>query len=356
MKRSLTHIRALHGAAQVVALNVLHLTADVPDGDWVSIGGRAYECDDQHAEAIVAGNVRVPVFRGFANGTLNFDDAQNVVDGNTVTLGPKVYTFKATLTNVDGYVQIGPTLDRSIYNLVAAINVGYPDLIDPPAAYGDKNDIGEGAGAAYAAATTPNPANVNAIHGGDFELLVSHVPGGAAGNSVAVGASLVGTGSWVEEAFLDPVPHPTGDQFATALVAALNRDPLGPVYAEKLSSTEVLVWSRRPGDVRLPCNAAFSEGGNAWQAATLGGGVVAREGLVPMVGAARVVTVAEAAQQRLHFVFGFEPSGALLQVRTGVGAAVTFDGGVALSGKRATVTAATVPIAAGQVFNLMVFK
>jgi len=299
--------------------------------------------------------VRVPVFNGHANATLNFDDGQNVADGNTVTVGNKVYTFQATLTNVDGHVAIGPTLVRSIYNLVAALNVGSVSEPDAPAHYGDKNDAGEGAGVAYAAAMTMNPANVVAIYGGDYDLQISHWPGGTAGNSIALAETLVGDAAWVEGALVDPVPEPTADQFGTALVSALNNDALGLVYAEKVSASEVLVWSRRPGNVQLACGGSFTSPSNAWEWATLSGGV-GREGLTPVAGVTRVVSAAEATEQRVHFLFGFEPDGAVLQVRSGAGAPVSFDGPLTIAGRRVTVAADTVPLAAGQVFNLIVFK
>jgi hypothetical protein len=60
-------------------------------------------------------------------------------NGNTVTIGSKVYTFQTVLTNVDGNVFIGATLAISLANLLAAMN------------------LGAGSGTAYAAATTKAP-------------------------------------------------------------------------------------------------------------------------------------------------------------------------------------------------------
>ncbi len=352
----LSELRDWHAASGALAFNVLRLTAAVPAGNTLTIGNRIYECDDQVASAVATGHVRVPVFNGHANATLNFDDSQNVADGNTVTVGTKVYTFKTTLANVDGYVAIGPTLERSIYNLVAAMNVGNADLYEPPANYGALNDVGEGAGVAYAAAMTPNAAGIEAMYGGDFDLQIAHRAGGTAGNSIALAETLVGSGAWAEGNQVDAVATPTADQFATALVTALNRDPGGPVWAERLSATEVLVWSRRPGDVRSVCEAAFTQGGNGWDQATLGGGMPAQDALRAVCGVVRTPTALEITRQRLHFVFGFEPHGVVLQVRSSAGVPVAFDGVVTLSGRRVTVTAATVALAAGQVFQVLVFQ
>ena len=351
----LQHLLSLQG---VPAVNVLRFGGtSVPDGDTVSIGGRVYECDDQQAETITAGHVRVPVFIGCAEATLGFCDTQNVVDGNTVTIGGKVYTFKTTLANVDGYVKIGPTIHRSIYNLVAAVNVGYPDLIEEPACYGEKNDVGEGAGVAYAACTTRNPANVNAGYGNDYDFWLSHWPGGAIGNTVTLAADLVGNGHWVDDlTTMDGPQPPSVAQFGPALVAALNNDPAGPAFAEVISASEILVWSRRTGNVRLPCTASFTDPLNLWDEATLVGGPAGRDELAPVVGVRRVVSTAEASAARLHVVLGFAPTGAVVQA-SDAGALLPFDGTVTITGRRVTVSATgDVDLTAGRAVQVLAFR
>lgn len=46
----------------------------------------------------------------------------NFADGETVTIGSKVYTIQNTLTNVDGNVKLGATLTATLLNLLRAIN------------------------------------------------------------------------------------------------------------------------------------------------------------------------------------------------------------------------------------------
>jgi hypothetical protein len=70
-------------------------------------------------------------------GTLTF--AANAADGDTVTVGGKMYTLQAALTAGDGHVKIGATAAATIANLVAAINA----------------DVA-GSGTGYAAATVAN--------------------------------------------------------------------------------------------------------------------------------------------------------------------------------------------------------
>ena len=358
MNKPVAQLQQLLRLQGVPAVNVLRLGGtSVPDGNTVSIGGRVYECDDQQAETITAGRVRVPVFIGCAEATLGFCDTQNVADGNTVTIGGKVYTFKTTLSNVDGYVKIGPTIHRSIYNLVAAVNVGYPDLIEEPACYGEKNDVGEGAGVAYAAATTRNPANVNAGYGNDYDFWLSHWPGGAIGGTVTLAANLVGNGHWVGNlGAMDGPEPPSAAQFGSALATALNNDPAGPVLAEVISASEILVWSRRCGNVRLPCTATFTDPLNLWDETTLVGGPAGRDELAPVVGVRRVVSAAEASATRLHVVFGFVPTGAVAQV-SDAGALLPFDGTVAITGRRVTVSATgDVDLTAGRVVQVIAFR
>jgi hypothetical protein len=63
-----------------------------------------------------------------AAGTSLTSNNTNVSDGDTVTIGEKVYTFKTSLTPTEGEVLIGGTADASLLNLIRAINhTGTPD-------------------------------------------------------------------------------------------------------------------------------------------------------------------------------------------------------------------------------------
>jgi hypothetical protein len=56
-----------------------------------------------------------------ATGTLTITSALNALDGETVTIGGKVYTFQLVLTNADGNVQIGVNRDSTCLNLARAV-------------------------------------------------------------------------------------------------------------------------------------------------------------------------------------------------------------------------------------------
>lgn len=91
----------------------------------------------------------------------------NTLDGLTITIGAKTYTFQDTLTNVDGNVDVGANAEGSIDNLVAAIN------------------LAAGAGTAYAAATTAHPT-VSAVKASASTMRVTALAAGTAGNAIAV--------------------------------------------------------------------------------------------------------------------------------------------------------------------------
>ena len=57
-----------------------------------------------------------------ASGVLTGVTASNVSDGDTVTIGSKVYTFKTTLGTTEGQVHIGASASYSVQNLYNAIN------------------------------------------------------------------------------------------------------------------------------------------------------------------------------------------------------------------------------------------
>lgn len=114
------------------------------------------------------------VTKASAAGTLTF--TANASNGETVTIGGKIYTFQTTLTNVDGNVHIGGSTAASVTNLIEAINAG------------------AGAGTDYAAATAAN-AWVTAAAGAGTSIVATARSGGAYGNSIAT-TETSATASW----------------------------------------------------------------------------------------------------------------------------------------------------------------
>jgi hypothetical protein len=117
-----------------------------------------------------------------ATGTLDMTGG-NATNTEDVTIDTKTYTFEASLTNVDGNVQIGATTAETIANIVAAIT------------------LGEGAGTAYAAATTLHPT-VTAAPGVAADTMdVTAKQLGTVGNAIASTENLL-NGNWTQGATL----------------------------------------------------------------------------------------------------------------------------------------------------------
>lgn len=126
----------------------------------------------------------------------------NPLDGDTVVIDGKTYTFQATLTDVDGHVQLGGTLAASLDNLSSAIN------------------LEAGAGSKYAASTTIHPTVFGTATAVD--LTATAKISGTAGNSITTttagsgnltwgGATLSGGTGGVYVDLYIPAPHPLFD-------------------------------------------------------------------------------------------------------------------------------------------------
>lgn len=99
-----------------------------------------------------------------ATGTLTLTGIP--LNGETLTIGAKTYTFEDVLTNVNGNIKIGATAAATVANIVAAIN------------------LGSGSGTAYAAATTVHPT-VTAHDGAGTTVVVTAKTAGTGGNAIA---------------------------------------------------------------------------------------------------------------------------------------------------------------------------
>lgn len=110
----------------------------------------------------------------FAFGTLTHNGTKPT-DSDTVTIGGKVYTFKDTLSNTDGFVWINGSANNAIANLMLAIT------------------LGAGAGTNYAAATTAN-TSITATNPTTSTLLMTALVAGL-GSGGTSGASTTTTKS-----------------------------------------------------------------------------------------------------------------------------------------------------------------
>lgn len=97
----------------------------------------------------------------------------NPLNNETVTIDGKVYTFKTTLTNTDGFVKVGSSTEDSLANLIAAINLSGK------------------AGTNYATATTlHSTVSASDVDSNPLNALITAKTAGTAGNSLATTETL----------------------------------------------------------------------------------------------------------------------------------------------------------------------
>lgn len=91
-------------------------------GNAVGLTDSTYPNDSKFEQKILYLEKNATTFAGtLATGTLT-SDATNVADGDTVTIGTRVYTFKTALGTTAGQVLIGADAATSLDNLKSAIN------------------------------------------------------------------------------------------------------------------------------------------------------------------------------------------------------------------------------------------
>lgn len=112
-----------------------------------------------------------------ATGTLTFSGV--ALDGETLVIGGKTYTWETALANTDGHVDVGVNQAADEGNLAAAIN------------------LDSGGGTKYAASMTEHPS-VNAADTGST-VVVTAIATGTAGNTI-VTTEAMDNASWGSDA------------------------------------------------------------------------------------------------------------------------------------------------------------
>lgn len=121
----------------------------------------------------------MPSISAIANATGTLTNAgADFANADTVTIGGKVYTLQAALTNVDGNIKIGASVAATLTNIFNAINA-----------------VGGVPGTDYALAMTANP-HVRAITLTATTVIVQALVAGAIGNFVATTKSSAGGAAW----------------------------------------------------------------------------------------------------------------------------------------------------------------
>lgn len=148
----------LPAEAGLAGYGVVPIVTTVDAADYNSIAERRY------IRAVITGASPAMPSHGFLDITTNFSD------GDTFILGTQTYTMKTVLSDVDGYVLIGSTMNGSLLNLTAAIN-----------------HIDDQSGVTYAASTAVN-ADASASVQGNTLKAIANVPG-VAGDTIPISAS-----------------------------------------------------------------------------------------------------------------------------------------------------------------------
>jgi hypothetical protein len=312
-KNSLSIVRNNQTRAAALSVGTLRVAAAVKDGETVTIGSTVYEVDTDGQ--VTAGRVAVDLTdsetAAAAVGTLTLED--NAAAGETVTIGSTVYTFRVEPAAA-GEVLIGDTASDSLDNLIAAINGS------------------AGAGTLYGTGTVAHPTVTAAAGAGDTLVVTAKTPG-TAGNAIAT-TETMGDGAW-GAVTLASGADPTAGEFTTAFTTAVN-DGNPDVSAARPTANTVII-SRRYLDGLETIATTETLGGtnNAWGETTLGRSVP-KDTASGSVLVSRVATATEIATETMSFVFTFEPSAALVQVRTSAGAIKAWDGATVISGNRVT--------------------
>lgn len=151
-------------------------------------------------------------------------------NGETVTIGSIVYTFKTAITTASGDVKIGATLADTQANLVGAIN-------------GDQTLIGSG----YGSLTRPHPL-VSASAFAANIMTVTALVGGTLGNSIATTETVATGGSWgaatltggLAASAADGMFVPTGDAYNVSSYPTVNQS----LWSSGLTSISSVIAKR----------------------------------------------------------------------------------------------------------------
>ncbi len=220
----------------------------------------------------------VPDVAGNAAATGVLTSTANYADGETVTIGSTVYTFKTALpTNIANQVLIGANEAASITNLAAAIN-----------------NTGT-AGITFSNPNKPDP-KVTAV-AATHTLTVTAIRTGTAQNSVAT-TETAANASW------GGVTLSGGTDLS--------------YFQESLTGAN-----------------------NAWASGNWYGNVAAPNIVPSMEVASRVPNAQEIATKSIHFIFGFTIRAAQFSLRDSTGAVKAWDGTFTFSGNRATLASSS---------------
>jgi hypothetical protein len=233
------------------ATGTLTVSGVVIDGETVTLGNRVYEFDTQSTAGITSGNVRVNISASAtkAAGTLTL--ALQPAALETFTIGNRTYVWVASGTaDNPGEISRGADLAAAKVNFVAAINGT------------------DGVNTAHSQVTAAAFSSNNCV--------ITAIKGGTAGNALVTTEAMAGSGNQFDAATLGTTTAGT-DCTATnataALTTAINADTLALVTAVNASSSTVVVTAKATGPNGNSIASTETMANGAFGGATLTGGV-----------------------------------------------------------------------------------
>lgn len=318
--RILTEAQKLISRRGNRAINPLRVAAAVKENEVVIVDGITFQAILNAATAVVAGAYPVVLTAAASpaagTGTLTSDNTAPA-DGETVTIGAKVYTFKTALTPAEGEVLINTTADAALLNLIRAINHSGTVGTDYQCA---------AANTRVTAATSVTSHAFVVTSKGKGTVEAATIATTETSAHLAWGAATLAGGT-----------DASASDYTTALALAINSAPTDYV-AERISANEVIVETRKDSPGGQACSETLSGSNNGFASATMYGGRVAGNTAYAQSLARRVPNAVEIALLSMSFVFPFAPVAALVMQTASDGTIKAFDGKVTTSGNRVTLT------------------
>lgn len=299
-------LAALFAASSVLGSNVLAIGAATQDGETITIGSQVFEIDTDGA--ITAGRIAVDLTASAAaRAAAVLTTTGNAVADETVTLGARVYTWKADPVAAN-QVKVGANASESLDNLVAAINGA------------------AGAGTLYGVGTAAHALGTAAKTSASVVTFTARTKG-TAGNALASTETM--TNATFGGATLAGGTNPTAAESIAAIVQAINLSD-SPLEASPITGGLIVKELGNRG--ALACSETLAGGGNAWQAAALTMPVNA--GSLPNLAciAQRTVTAAEVTAGSMFFALASAPTAVTVSVRASTGVAKAWNGAVNIEG------------------------
>jgi hypothetical protein len=265
--------------ANVAATGTLNISGVVVDGQTVTIGSRVYQFRTG-LTALTSGNVEVDVSaRGTkASGTLTI--AEPVTAGDTIVIGDQTYVFVTGAANAPGEIGIGANEAATKVNIPAAIN-GTDGI---------------------------NTANTKVVAASEFSsdtLALTARFTGIQGNSIVtaeLGQGLTHASNVFSGATLANGVDVSAAHAVTDLVAAITNDASAVVTAVDGAGDTVVVTAKTTGVGGNSIATTETMANGAWDASTLAGGATGDESLFEFA-------ITNGADETLTFRIGPSPVG-----------------------------------------------